>query len=479
MKNISRLSSRLCVAALLVLAVVAFVTPGAVTQSTAAVGDRLANQPKSEYRARRQRLMERIKDGIVLLAGAHEEDFGEVGRFRQNNNFMYLTGVQTPAAYLLLVPPDLTADKAGREVVFIPPRNFGRERWTGAQLGPGKEAEQILGIQEVAESDRFQERLRAILESLPFKGGTAGAQAAARIYTIVPHGPVASLTRDNHFVEMIKRLAPQVQVADLSPVIAEMRKVKSPAEMELLQKAIDITIEAHYDTARAIKPGVYEYEAQAALEYAFARNGAERPGFASIVGSGINSTILHYNENRKKIEAGDLVVVDVGAEYSYYTADITRTYPASGKFTPRQREIYQLVLEAQQACEKAFKPGQSTFGQLERVARAVMEKSPLRDSQGNKLDRYFIHGLSHWLGMDVHDVGVIFRPIPVGGVFTIEPGIYIPEERLGVRIEDDYLATETGLVKLSGKLASDADAIEQAMAAAARTSTSRSPSPKR
>jgi len=230
-------------------------------------------------------------------------------------------------------------------------------------------------------------------------------------------------------------------------------------EIELLQKAIDITGEAQRDAARTIKPGVYEYEVQGALEYAFTRNGAERPGFASIVGSGIYSTVLHYNENRRKIESGDLIVVDIGAEYSYYTADITRTYPAAGKFTPRQREIYHLVLEAQRACEKAFKPGETTIGQLQQVAIGVMKASPVRDKQGKTLERYFTHGVGHWLGMDVHDVGSYGR-IPVGAVFTIEPGIYIPDEQLGVRIEDDYLATDKGLIKLSSKIPSDPDTIE-------------------
>jgi Xaa-Pro aminopeptidase len=184
-------------------------------------------------------------------------------------------------------------------------------------------------------------------------------------------------------------------------------------------------------------------------------------GFPSIVGSGFYSTVLHYNENRKRIDAGDTIVVDIGAEYSYYTADITRTYPATGKFTERQRAIYQLVLDAQRAAERAYKPG-ATIGDLQQAARDMMRRSSLRDRQGNTLDRYFIHGLGHWLGMDVHDVGS-YGPLPVGSVFTIEPGIYIPEEKLGVRIEDDYLVTETGLVKMSAKIPCEIDDIERLM----------------
>ena len=425
---------------------------------------RVANQPKTEYRARRQMLLDKVKDGIVVLIGAREEDLGEVGRFRQKNDFMYLSGVETPAAYLMLVPASLAPNKAAQEVVFIPARNASHERWNGVQMGPGKEAEQWFGAQEVAAADQFWPRLREAISSPAFKSGQA------KLYTIVPAGETAKLTRENKFVETVRRDFPNVQVANVSHLIWEMRKVKSAAEIELLQKAIDITSEAHRDVARTIKPGVYEYQVQAALEYAFMRNGAERPGFPSIVGSGINSTILHYNTNRRRIEAGDLVVVDIGAEYSYYTADLTRTYPATGKFTPRQREIYQLVLDAQRAAERAFKPGESTVHSLYQIAADVMRASKLRDKQGRTLEKYFIHGLSHWLGMDVHDVGE-YRKIPAGAVLTIEPGIYIPEENFGVRIEDDYLATDKGLVKMSAKLASDPDEIERLMAAGPQAAT--------
>ncbi|HSE97525.1 MAG TPA: Xaa-Pro peptidase family protein [Blastocatellia bacterium] len=467
MKNFNRACrSRL---AILGPAILFFIAPLFTTGARAGSDDALAGQPKADYRARRQNLLRQIKDGIVVLVGAREEDFGEVGRFRQKNDFMYLTGVDVPASYLMLVPGGVIEGKAAQETIFLPPRNPAAERWTGPKIGPGPEAQQRFGFEEVASSEKFQERLREILNSPPFKVAPSAAKPPARLYTVVPRGSTAPLTRENLFIETIRRSSPHVQVADISPILAEMRLVKSPAELALLQKAIDITGEAQRDTAATIRPGVFEYEVQAALEYAFARNGAERPGFPSIVGSGFYSTVLHYNENRKKIETGDLVVVDIGAEYSYYTADITRTYPASGKFTERQRQIYQLVLDAQRAAEAAFKPGQSTIGSLNRAAIQVMKASPLRDKAGNTLERYFIHGLGHWLGMDVHDVGEYGKPIPAGAVFTIEPGIYIPDEKLGVRIEDDYLATEKGLVKLSSKIPSEPDAVEQMMKPEARS----------
>lgn len=436
------------------------VAPAVVKPGNDSESPRLANQPLSEYKTRRQNLIEKIKDGIVILVGAREEDLGEVGRFRQKNDFMYLTGVETPAAYVMLVPAGLVAGKPAQETVFIPPRNLYKEQWAGPQLGPGKEAEQRFGLQEVASAATFKERLTAMFSTPPFKVETG--KTPAKLYTIMPGDADALNVREREFVQMVRQIAPHIQLADVSATIGELRKIKTSAELALLQKAIDITGEAQQDVARTIQPGVYEYQAQAALEFAFMRNGAERPGFPSIVGSGIYSTVLHYNENRKKMEAGDLVVVDIGAEYSYYTADITRTYPANGKFTARQREIYQLVLDAQRAAEKAFKPGQSTIALLNGVASDVMKASPLRDKQGNTLDKYFIHGLGHWLGMDVHDVGH-YGNLPVGSVFTIEPGIYIPEEKLGVRIEDDYLVTEKGLVKLSAKIPSEPDQIERQM----------------
>lgn len=428
----------------------------------------LANQPLNEYAARRQKLLSQVKDGVIVLLGAREEDLGEVGRFRQKNDFMYLSGVETPGAFLILVPAGLIADKPAQEILFIPPRNLTQEKWTGPQMGPGPEAEKLFGIQQVLPSDKFFSTLLDIVGSAP---RTEGRGQGAKIYTLVPGGPDATMSREGRFVETLRGVSPAYRIIDVARTIGEMRKIKSASEQALLQKAIDISGEGQRDCRAFVKPGVFEYEVQAVIEAAFTRNGSERPAYPSIVGSGFYSTVLHYNENKKRIDDGDLIVVDVGAEYSYYAADTTRTYPASGKFTERQRQVYQLVLDAQRAAEKAFKLGESTTASLKQVAAEVMRSSPLRDSHGNTLDRYFIHGLSHWLGMDVHDVGDYSRPLPVGSVITIEPGIYIPDEKLGVRIEDDYLVTENGLVKLSAKIPSDPDEIERLMATSRSTAT--------
>lgn len=420
--------------------------------------------PVAEYRERRQKAMGSLKDGIIVLLGTRDEEFGEFVKFRQKNDLMYLTGVSQPDAKLILVPAEVSPDGKSREILFLPARNPGAERWMGKKIGPGTEAQEFYGIAEALPADRFQSTLIRLL--LPPEGESAAPARGKRLKVygeLGGRGEGAALTREGQLAELIRKVAPGTEVAAAAPAVAALRKIKSPAEQILLQKAIDITGEAQRDVARTIRPGVFEYAAQASLEAAFTRNGAERPGFFSIVGSGPNSTVLHYNDNRRRMKDGDLVVVDIGAEFHYYTADITRTYPVSGKFTPRQREVYQLVLDAQKAAEKVFVVGKTSFGELTQAAQKTMRESPLRDSQGNTLDRHFIHGLGHWLGMDVHDVGDYNGPLPVGAVFTIEPGIYLSDEALGVRIEDDYLVTETGLVKLSAKIPSEPDDVEKAM----------------
>lgn len=433
-------------------------------------GARLLNQPVSEYRARRQKLMEEIKDGIVLILGNVEESTGVEARYRQNNWMAYLTGVRTPGAAVMLVPQGLQSAGGAREIVFIPPRDPQAERWTGVQLAPGAEAARTFGTERVLSADDLWPTLKEAAALPAFKN--AAGQSAMKLYTFAPRRAINGFVREYAFVERVRKELPNVEIASVASAISEMRKAKSPAEVALLQKAIDITGEAQRDIMAHLKPGMYEFEVQAILEAAFTRNGAERPGFPSIVGSGIYSTILHYGENHKKIDEGDLVVCDIGAEYSLYTADITRTFPASGKFTARQRAVYQLVLDTQTAIAAYWKPGM-THADLQRFAQDFLRKSPLRardvDGREYTMEHFFIHSFGHYLGMDVHDVGNSTLPMRPGEVFTIEPGIYIQSEKLGVRIEDDYLITsENSVRKLSEKIPSAPDEIEKLMAARGR-----------
>lgn len=424
------------------------------------------NVPIAEYQQRRHKALESYQDGIVVMLGTRDEEFGEFVKFRQKNDLMYLTGAGQPDVKLILVPAALSLDGKAREVIFLPAKNNFTAQWMGDRVGPGQEAITRYGIAQALPASEFQPTLMKLLKKGEVKEDGAVPPPITKVYLNASRRRGAPPNDEALLADVIKKEAPDVQVAGPGQTLARMRKVKSPAEVALLQKAIDITGEGQRAAARVIRPGAFEYQTQGALEGAFLFGGAERPGFFSIVGSGPNSCVLHYNDNRRRMREGELVVVDVGAEFHYYTADITRTYPVSGKFTERQRQVYQLVLDAQRAAERSFELGKSNMGTLTAAARQTMRESPLRDARGNTLDRHFLHGLGHWLGMDVHDVGDYGGPMPVGAVFTIEPGIYLADEQLGVRIEDDYLVTENGLVKLSANIPSEPDEVEKLMAGA-------------
>lgn len=451
MRSYLTLSARLLVIAL--AASVALATAGARDD---AKEPHHFGVPRSDYVARRAAAMSALGDGILVLRGTIEEEHGET-KFHQNPWFFYLTGVDAPGAYLVLNP---LAPEGSRSVIYLPPVDPTFERWIGPQTKPGTETARVYGFDDARETDRFESDVAAILES-------AEASKRLKIYSVVPHGEDARFSRDLALVETLQGLVPADraktwEIDDARYELGELRRKKSEAELAVLRRAIEITAEAQRDFARVTAPGRFEYEGEAAIIAAFLRNGAARAGFPSIVGSGPFSTVLHYSTNNRKMEAGDLVVVDIGAEYNYYTADITRTWPVSGRFTPRQREVYSLVLGAQQAAERAYRPGMS-MRDLHRAAAEHMRASALRDSRGETLDRAFLHGLGHFLGLEVHDVGDPTKPLQPGDVITIEPGIYLPDEKLGVRIEDDYLVTEKGLVKLSSALPSDPDGIERMM----------------
>ena len=249
-----------------------------------------------------------------------------------------------------------------------------------------------------------------------------------------------------------------------------MRQIKSPGELAFLQRAIDLSLDAHLEAMRMMRPGLYEYQVGAKMVEVHQMGGSEAEGYAPIVGAGPNSTALHYDRLSRKIEDGDIVVLDVGAQYSGYSADITRTLPANGKFTPRQLEIYNVVLGAQNAALAALKPGmdlcRKSDKSVDKISRDYIN-SHGKDLHGKSLGQYYIHGLGHHLGLNVHDPGEYCRPLQPGMVVTMEPGIYIPEEKLGVRIEDDVLVTETGYKLLSERLPRDPAEIEKIMAQAA------------
>jgi Xaa-Pro aminopeptidase len=362
--------------------------------------------------------------------------------FRQDDYFFYLTGVETPEAWLLLVASD---DGRRHVTLFLPERDPAHEQWTGISLGPDESASRLTGIEDVRSLDgeALVEGIRAALEA-----DTGPLYMVMGRRTTI-HPLVAEWQQSFG------------DVLSIVPALDSMRVVKDEAELEALRRAIAITTEAHKAAMRAAEPGMYEYQLEATIEYTFRTLGADRVGFPSIVGSGPNSTILHYDVNRRQMQNGDLVVMDIGAEYGQYTADVTRTIPVSGQFTERQKAIYDLVLGAQLAAIEAIRPGIS-FRELTAVARGYMQEHSGDLCGAGGCGRYFIHGLSHWLGMRVHDVGGR-RTLEPGMVFTVEPGIYIPEEGLGIRIEDDVLVTEEGCEVLSRASPKTTEDIEELM----------------
>ena len=246
-------------------------------------------------------------------------------------------------------------------------------------------------------------------------------------------------------------------------VVGALRAVKDADELRRLRTASEITAEAHRQAMLQTRPGMWEYEVEAIVEYNFRRRGAERVGYPSIVGSGFNSTLLHYDLSRRQTADGDILLIDAGAEFGYYTTDLTRTFPVNGKFTPRQKAIYELVLGSQQAAIDAIKPG-ITLAELNRIARNYMDENSGTLCGEEPCTRYFIHGLGHHVGLDVHDINPYFSELLPGMTLTIEPGIYIPEESLGVRIEDVLLVTETGSESLTSGAPRTVAEIEALMA---------------
>jgi len=416
------------------------------------------HQPNAVYRARREALAK--KAGAVILLFAPQEPQESLYRFRQDDNFFYLSGAADPAEALLIAPAAEAKDNSPArpytEILFLPPRNPRLERYTGPKLGADTpNAPAITGFDRVAEMGRLPDELSKLL----------GTQRPV-VYTDLPAEGEPSASQEA--LGFLKRTNAFVFFQDVKPLVDSLRMVKDSGEIGLLRKAVDASAAAHLAAMKAVKPNLTEYEIASLLEYEWGKRGCERASYPPIVGSGHNSTVLHYSEDTNTMKSGDVVVIDAAAECSMYAADITRTLPVNGHFTARQKEIYDIVLGAQQAAIDAFQSGKSLlFGDsdasLTKVAKDYI-KAHGKDLHGQPLDQYFIHGVGHYLGLDVHDAGDYKVPLGPGMVFTIEPGIYIPEENLGVRIEDDFLVGADGqLIKLSAALPSKAEDVETTM----------------
>ena len=397
----------------------------------------VAKMPPDEFRSRRASLRKALEgSGVVVLAG-RVEGRDEIYRSDQEPNFFYLTGWSEPGARLIVTPTE--------EILFLPHHNLRVEHYQGKRSSAeDADVRAVTGFDTVLPLEKFETELDKALD------------ANERVYGLAGQ-PIT---------EKLKSYLSFRDVSDATPMIAKLRMKKSPAEIAAIQHATDVSLDAQRAAWKRIQPGMYEYQSSALLWDTYIASGCENVAYSPIVGSGPNSTVLHYSANQRRMDRGEVLVMDAAAECDSYTSDITRTIPVGGKFSPRELEIYNLVLGAQNAAIAAAKPGARLTGtmnnSLTKIAKDYMD-SHGKDLHGEPLGKYFIHGIGHHVGLQVHDASLDV-PLEPGMVVTIEPGIYIPEENIGVRIEDVILITEQGAKVLSAALAREPDQVEKAVA---------------
>jgi Xaa-Pro aminopeptidase len=427
----------------------------------------LEKQPAADYHARRTALANELHGGVAILFAA-EEPVLDFDPYRQDSDFYYLTGWNEPGAALLIVGPNTDTGRAGqpahkrdyKEILFLPTRNLRMEQYTGAKMDastPG--VAQTTGVDSVEQMTSLAADLNRLIAD--------DRRLALSIWT-QPHVKAADSLLDFTAATLG---ATAFESRDVTSLTMPLRVIKDADEVDLLKKASAASIAGQREMMRAVRPGEIERTVAGAMTAAWYRQRCERPSYAPIVGTGIDSTILHYSENARTIADGDIIVVDAACEYSMYASDITRTVPANGHFTARQREIYNVVLGAQKAAVDAFVAGKSKINDfthhdpdtLDAVAYNYINTHG-KDLHGQPLGKYWLHGLGHMVGIDVHDPAQYPAVLKPGMVFTIEPGVYIPEEKLGVRIECDFLVLPDGkLLDLDADLPHTAEEVEAAM----------------
>lgn len=397
--------------------------------------------PASEYKARRKKLRSALQGAVALV---YAGDAGDLlhDRYHPHAHFRYLTGIENePGAVLLLAPGHPVASR--REMLFLPAVDSEMERWDGFRPRIGADLKEQTGFESIF-------RTYALPRFLTHAAKLSKKLACIHEFS-TPNQPVSP------DLAMFRKLAeriPGISIDDKTEAVVRMRAKKSRAELSLLQHAIDITGAAFDNVLRTMEPGMNEFAVQELLEHYYKGQGSRETGYGTIVGGGVNSTVAHYRANDQELQDGQLVCIDSGAAFLGYTADITRTFPVNGRFTDRQREMYDLVLKAQMAAIRAIKPG-VTLMDVDAAARKIIEKAGYGDA--------YFHGIGHHLGLEVHDPSPE-EPLREGAVVTIEPGVYLPDEEIGIRIEDDILVTKSGHKNLSNKIPKKAADIERIMA---------------
>lgn len=384
--------------------------------------------------------------------------------FRQNNDLFYLTGVDQENS-ILVICPDFP-DKKFREVLFVQETNEQIATWEGRKLTK-EEAHKLTGIETIMWLSEFNKLFRHMM--------TMGGVENVYLNTNEHYRAEINVeTRDARFIDWCKKLYPLHQYQRLAPIVSKLRNVKSKAEIDLLQQACDITETAFRRVLRFVKPGVKEYEIEAEYAHEFLRNGSRGFAYTPIIASGANSCVLHYIENDKVCKDGDILLLDVGAEYANYNADLTRSIPVNGKYNKRQKDVYNAVLRVQKAAIKMLRPGVHYFEfhkeiqkliEKELVELKLISKTDIKNQNSERpaFQKYFMHGTSHMLGLDVHDVGNMHAKIQVGQVWTVEPGIYIKEEGLGIRIENNIVIGRDKNFDLMKNIPIETEEIEELM----------------
>jgi len=486
------------IARLAVIALVMLIAPSAAR----------ASERSDDLKERRARMMQRLgPDAMLVLFSAPVRNYSlDVSyEYRQDSNFYYLAGMTDEEAILVLMP----GNASRREILFIRDRDPVREHWQG-RVPSREEATAQTGISTILSTNQFEPFIAAILSRRPFspidEGETAsfaGALEAGRArvaLALEPGGVNDPLNRPQDLARRVRDRYVGFQTIDATPILIDLRLVKTPYERKMLVRSLEISSEAQIAGMRAARPDAFEYEVEAAIEAVHRRRGAASQAYPSIVGSGPNATILHYTENTRQMQAGELLLVDAACAYEYMAGDITRTYPVSGKFTTLQKDIYAIVLQAQEEAMKVARAGTpltEVHGKTVEVIKAGLLKLGLiTDPTGNQYRMWYTHGANHYLGIDVHDVGERTRPLEPGMAFVIEPGLYIRQSALdalprtaenlalieriqpavtkyadiGVRIEDAFLLEASGLRRLT---ASVPRTIEEVEAFLARPAASR------
>lgn len=362
--------------------------------------------------------------------------------FRQQSDFFYLNGINEENAFLLIAPD--YPDESLREVLFIEPYDEVKATWQGEMLD-AKQAEEISGIKTIKGSDAFY----SVLNDIAYSG--YGDTIFLDSYEY-PKYECAVETIQKRFIKKIKDLYPMHQYGRTAPILNALRMIKSKDEIAITQQACDITSKAFRRCLETVKPNMYEYEVQAEIEYIFKQNNATGHAYAPIIAGGKNACCLHYSKNQSLLHDGDLLLFDIGCEYQNYSSDLSRTIPINGKFTERQKQCYSVVLRVMKEITKLYRPG-SCINEINKAAHDAM----------GEYSKYLIHGVSHHIGLDVHDSIDKFKPFEPGMILTCEPGIYIREEGIGIRIENDLLITEGDSVNLFEGLPIEIEEIEAAM----------------